>query len=246
MSPAAFHRRRIVVQLAAQFAGSSKNILDVGCGQGELLRELADAIPGARVFGADLSEQSIIDSRKRNPTYDLFQLNLTNPDFDCDYADRPGKFEFVVCSEVFEHIPDDRTAAANLLKLLTPRGVAIVTVPGGKMSAFDKVIGHQRHYTPSLAREQARGGQLPSREGARLGVPVPLVLSNSGPRRFGHDDTQRARHQRRQERTKRHRLQRTRRRVHRFWQNLEAPLLPECVGLGRAAHRGRTAGIVAR
>jgi hypothetical protein len=104
-----------------------------------------------------LSEQSIIDSRKRNPTYDLFQLNLTNPDFDRDYADRLGKFEFVVCSEVFEHIPDDRTAAANLLKLLTPRGVAIVTVPGGKMSAFDKVIGHQRHYTPSSLESKLAG-----------------------------------------------------------------------------------------
>ena len=51
---------------------------DVGCGQGELLREMSRAIPNAQVHGADLSEQSLIDSRKRNPTFDLFELNITH------------------------------------------------------------------------------------------------------------------------------------------------------------------------
>jgi SAM-dependent methyltransferase len=148
VSPAAFHRRRIVVQLAARYAANAANILDVGCGQGELLRELTEAIPSAKVFGADLSAQSIADSRKRNPTFDLFQLDLTHPDFVTTYADRIGAFDLVVCSEVLEHIPNDALAASNVCKLLSPTGVAIVTVPGGKMSAFDKVIGHQRHYSP--------------------------------------------------------------------------------------------------
>jgi 2-polyprenyl-3-methyl-5-hydroxy-6-metoxy-1,4-benzoquinol methylase len=149
VSPAAFHRRRLVVRLATQFASGARNILDVGCGQGELLREVAEAIPGAEVHGADLSEQSIVDSRKRNPTYDLFQLDLTAPDFSTRYASKLGAFEFVVCSEVLEHIPDDGLAATHLFSLVREGGIAIVTVPGGKMSAFDKVIGHQRHYTPA-------------------------------------------------------------------------------------------------
>src|ERR1051325_10405464 len=120
-------------------------MLDVGCGQGELLREVAEALPGIRVHGADISEQSILDSRKRNPTYDLFQLDLTAPDFSTRHASRMIAFDLVVCSEVLEHIADDALAAARLCHLLSPGGVAIVTVPGGKMSAFDEVIGHQRH-----------------------------------------------------------------------------------------------------
>ncbi|MEO8900487.1 MAG: methyltransferase domain-containing protein, partial [Polyangiaceae bacterium] len=72
VSPAAFHRRRVIVQLAQRYAGRPGKILDVGCGQGELLRELAEAMPGAEVHGADLSEQSLIDSRRRNPSFDLF------------------------------------------------------------------------------------------------------------------------------------------------------------------------------
>jgi trans-aconitate methyltransferase len=124
-------------------------MVDVGCGQGELLREISAAIPGAQVHGADLSEQSLIDSRARNPTFDLFELNLTHERFAEQYSARLAAFDFLVCSEVLEHIPDHELAARHLLELLRPSGVAIVTVPGGKMSAFDKVIGHQRHYTPA-------------------------------------------------------------------------------------------------
>jgi len=149
VSPAAFHRRRVVVRLAKQHALQASKILDVGCGQGELLREISAAIPNAQVHGADLSEQSLIDSRRRNPTFDLFELNITHESFAERYSSRLAAFDFLVCSEVLEHIPDHELAARRLLQLLRPSGVAIVTVPGGKMSAFDKVIGHQRHYTPA-------------------------------------------------------------------------------------------------
>jgi SAM-dependent methyltransferase len=148
VSPAAFHRRRVIVKLAKQYARSARAILDVGCGQGELLREIAEGIPGAEVHGADLSEQSLVDSRRRNPTFDLFELNLTHPRFAEQYSARLANFDFLVCSEVLEHIPDHELATRHLRDLLSPSGVAIITVPGGKMSAFDKVIGHQRHYTP--------------------------------------------------------------------------------------------------
>src|SRR5690348_4853127 len=112
VSPAAFHRRRLVARLASRYAGSARDMLDVGCGQGELLREVAEAVPGMRVHGADISEQAILDSRRRNPTYDLFQLDLTAPDFSTKHANRIGAFDLVVCSEVLEHIPDDALAAA--------------------------------------------------------------------------------------------------------------------------------------
>src|SRR5450432_4167245 len=171
VSPAAFHRRRVVVRLARQYAQGAKEILDVGCGQGELLREVSDAIPGANVHGADLSEQSLIDSRRRNPTFDLFELNLTHERFAEQYSARLAAFDFVVCSEVLEHIPDHELAARHLLTLLRPSGVAIVTVPGGKMSAFDQVIGHQRHYTPKKLDQMMAGAGFEVVEVLAWGFP---------------------------------------------------------------------------
>ncbi len=147
VNPASFHRRRLVRELAKRVAPNAKKVVDVGCGQGELLRDLHAVLPNATLFGADVSEQSLIDSRKRNPSYDLFQIDLTSPKFETEQASRLGQFDLVVCSEVLEHIPDHELAASRLRLLVKPGGLVIVTVPGGKKSAFDIAIGHQRHYS---------------------------------------------------------------------------------------------------
>jgi SAM-dependent methyltransferase len=147
VSPAAIHRRRQVMRVAARYAGSPRVILDVGCGQGELLRQLAEQYPGARIMGADISEQSIIDSRRRNPGFTLFTIDLVSKEFEKAHAAILGTCDLVVCSEVVEHIAEAALAVQRLRLLLAPGGVAIVTVPGGRMSRFDVAIGHQRHYS---------------------------------------------------------------------------------------------------
>ena len=38
-------------------------------------------------------------------------------------------FDFIICSEVMEHIPDDSAAAAELTRVLKPGGLLAVTVP---------------------------------------------------------------------------------------------------------------------
>ena len=79
-------------------------------------------------------------------------LDLVAPDFAERQRERLGRFDVVVCSEVIEHIPAAARAAESLRELLAPGGVAVVTVPGGKMSRFDQLIGHQRHYSPRAMR----------------------------------------------------------------------------------------------
>lgn len=155
-SPAAFHRRRLVVELAKRAAPGARRLLDAGCGQGELLAELARAFAGARVDGADVSEQSLADTRDKSPGHELFRLDLAETSFDSAQAERLGVYDLVVCSEVIEHIPDHERAVENLRKLVAPGGAVVVTVPGGKMSRFDELIGHQRHYRPATLKKLLR------------------------------------------------------------------------------------------
>jgi trans-aconitate methyltransferase len=158
-SPAAFHRRRLVIELATQYAADVTRLLDVGCGQGELLRDLTLRMPAARISGSDLSERSLVDSRRINPTFALFEMDLADSRLAERHANRLRSFDLVTCCEVLEHIPDDETAALNLASLLAPGGTLIATVPGGKMSRFDHAIGHQRHYRPEeLARLLTNAG----------------------------------------------------------------------------------------
>jgi 2-polyprenyl-3-methyl-5-hydroxy-6-metoxy-1,4-benzoquinol methylase len=148
-SPAAFHRRRIIAELARRAApAGAARVLDVGCGQGDLLRELAAHLPGARMFGADISEASLAETRRKNAGLELFALDLTAPAFLEQNADRLGRFDLVVLSEVLEHLEDEATSLRNLSALVADGGAVIVTVPGGEMSRFDVAIGHKRHYRP--------------------------------------------------------------------------------------------------
>ena len=42
---------------------------------------------------------------------------------------RDGSFDFILCSHVLEHVPDDRRALSELLRVLRPGGWAILAVP---------------------------------------------------------------------------------------------------------------------
>jgi SAM-dependent methyltransferase len=147
-SPAAFHRRRLVVGRAMRGRTSPERILDVGCGRGELLSELGHAFPSARLAGADVSMESLEQTRQVVGGAELFELDLGDPQALTAHPDQLGRYDLVVCSEVLEHLVDDALAARHLRALLGPGGHLVATVPGGKLSRFDEVIGHQRHYRP--------------------------------------------------------------------------------------------------
>jgi SAM-dependent methyltransferase len=171
-SPAAFHRRRLVADIAARVAAPTARVLDVGCGQGELLRDLAARLPQAHIAGADLSERSLRASRAQNPTFELFPLDISAPDFAVREGARLAAFDLVVCSEVLEHIPDDQQAARNLAALLAPHGVLIA------------LRGRHRPPAPLRRRQPARlaGRRRPAgRIGPGVGLPLPQPVPRRRP-----------------------------------------------------------------
>ena len=57
-----------------------------------------------------------------------------------------------MCSEVLEHVAEPVRLLRNAKSLLAPGCRVIVTVPGGPRSAFDRHIGHHRHFTAADLR----------------------------------------------------------------------------------------------
>lgn len=152
LNPAQAYRRRLIARFIASGAGRTpKRIVDLGSGQGDLAAELRRSFPAAEILGVELSAAGIAFSRAKVPAAVFLQQDLLREvDRDCPYR---SWADYAVCSEVLEHLDNPGLFLRNAAAYLAPGCRLIVTVPGGPMSAFDKHIGHRRHFSPVKLRE---------------------------------------------------------------------------------------------
>lgn len=99
-------------------------VLDIGCGNGNISNQLGEL--GHLVLGIDISEEAINVAKKKN--------KLINVEFKAISAEEltvNEKFDVIVCSEVIEHLNNPELIIQALKKLLSEKGVLIITVPNG-------------------------------------------------------------------------------------------------------------------
>lgn len=105
-------------------------ILDAGCGTGRHACEIFRTL-GADVVGVDLNRDDL-----RTAAFTLGSMEaLTGGSWMISQADvtrlpfRDEAFDVVICSEVLEHVPENRTAVSELVRVLKRAGVIVVSVP---------------------------------------------------------------------------------------------------------------------
>jgi SAM-dependent methyltransferase len=143
-NPAQAFRRRLVLALLAAH-GPPQRYLDIGSGQGDLAVAVADRWPDAEVAGIDLSRHGVDIATRKLPRARFRQFDLLG--VEPPRAGFQGWATQATCSEVLEHVDEPETLVASARRWLAPGALLVVTVPGGPMSAFDRHIGHRRHYT---------------------------------------------------------------------------------------------------
>ena len=113
-NPGVLHRRRGILALLQSVP--HREILDVGCGTGELLVWLRSEL-GADVTyaGADLSETTVEENEKRHPFATFRALDVQRGALD-------RTFDAVLCTEVVEHLDDRPRAQKNLAAMVSPGG----------------------------------------------------------------------------------------------------------------------------
>ena len=105
-------------------------VLDAGCGTGRHACEIFRTL-GADVVGVDLNWKDLqktaflLDNMEeaRNHSWLVSQADATRLPF------RDETFDVVICSEVLEHIPANRAAVAELVRVLKPGKNMAVSVP---------------------------------------------------------------------------------------------------------------------
>jgi SAM-dependent methyltransferase len=149
-NPAQLYRRRLAVKLLER-VNTPARLLDIGSGQGDFLVEAADRWPLAELVGLEASGRGneMAQVKLRSATFATVDLSR-----DCPPArGLAGWATHATCLEVLEHVDEPVVLLGHARAYLAPGAQLIVTVPGGRMSAFDEQIGHRRHYSPELLRK---------------------------------------------------------------------------------------------
>lgn len=118
-----------VAEVSAAFG--ARQVVDIGCGSGHLLRALSDRTPGARFVGVDFSENAI--RRARNVLHEARWLvgDAYAPPL------KEASFDLVLCTEVLEHLERPREALDALVRLCAPDGRVVLTVPDGEVDRWE-------------------------------------------------------------------------------------------------------------
>ena len=142
-------RRRCETVFEYLDAGPGDSILDCGCGYGFYLR-LLDDLTGADITGLDPDGERLDHCRRL--LGDRSRISFVQGSAEeLPFGDET--FSHAVCSEVLEHLEDDRTALTELRRVLQPDGVLVVTVPSSSYPAawdplnFALERAFKRHFT---------------------------------------------------------------------------------------------------
>jgi ubiquinone/menaquinone biosynthesis C-methylase UbiE len=117
-------RKRVRRILALLGVCPGDRVLEIGCGAGNILAQ----IPSNRRCGIDLAESLLAKAARRMSNHGYLVQG------DAEHLPFPDRsWERVYCSEVLEHIPAPSVALAEMRRIVTRGGVAVVSVPNERL-----------------------------------------------------------------------------------------------------------------
>lgn len=126
-----------------------RTFVEVGCGAGAILSELAREYPQSRFSGYEISPQAHELSKARET--DRIQYHLA------DFLRTKDRYDCLLCMDVFEHVPDylgfleklrDR---ADLSIFHIPLEINLVSILRRNMTESRKAVGHLHYFNRDTA-----------------------------------------------------------------------------------------------
>lgn len=111
-------REQVLQELSGLIdSGREYKLLDMGCGTGQLIREIQQAFHNVKLscVGVDVSSKMIEVAASNNPCA-IFKVSSI------DATIGEGEFDIVVCTHSFPYYPDQAKALRNLSTMLKPGG----------------------------------------------------------------------------------------------------------------------------
>lgn len=142
-NPAQEYRQRLLFELL-EGCGTPQRLLDIGSGTGEFIQLASRRWPAAELLGLELSSAAVAQARAKVPQAVFVARDLVDGS---GVGEQRAWATHAVCSEVLEHVDEPARLLRHARDWMAPGCWLVLTVPGGPMSAFDRHIGHRRHFT---------------------------------------------------------------------------------------------------
>ncbi|QDT29935.1 methyltransferase domain-containing protein [Gimesia panareensis] len=151
-----------------------QSCLDVGCGGGDVTRELARRVAsGGRAVGVDLDATKL--DLAREEAQELGLLNVEYRQLDVREATGVPEFDLVYSRFVLTHLRDPEVALGSFLKQLKPGGIlAVEDIDFSGSFAWPEPPAFRRFYELYCTVVLNRGGD------PHIGQRLPVLVKNAG------------------------------------------------------------------
>lgn len=134
-------RNALIVGLIDKYFPEARRFLEVGCGNGAVLRAVARSRKWERLVGTELHPSGLTHARKRLPSAEFAQM-------DARKIPAVNAFDLTGAFDVIEHIADDISVLRGMREATRSGGGIIIAVPQHPWlwSRADVTASHQRRY----------------------------------------------------------------------------------------------------
>ena len=168
-------RNRLLTGLINRHFPQARSYLEVGCGNGAVLAEVAGLRRWTRLVGSELHPSGLANARERlEPGAEFMQM-------DARHIPLRSAFELVGAFDVIEHIEEDEAVLTELGAALVPGGGLLLTVPQHPFlwSEADTAAHHVRRYRRGELDAKVRAAGFDILQSTSfLSLLLPLLMAS--------------------------------------------------------------------
>lgn len=126
-----------------------QTIIEIGCGEGNLLSKFKENFPKKNIIGLEINEKAIQEGKKRG----LDIRNLNDPILE--------KADLVISYAVIEHTSSPTNFLKSISKILNPNGLVLIGTPHQDRISHDIFfVDHLFHFSSKHIQDIARSANL--------------------------------------------------------------------------------------
>ena len=123
-----------IVDSVEKYIVAAENVVDIGCGIGDLLQEVRNRNNDIKVSGLDFSRKAVEGAGEAFPDGDFFHFEIERK-----LPYQSNTYDIVFCTDVLEHLEYPEDIIAELVRICRIDGLVVIVVPDGDVDQF---LGH--------------------------------------------------------------------------------------------------------